>query len=59
MNDIDKKIEVAASDLVKLIFKKLQSENSNLVYTTSLFITYDLFSHDSDFTVYYSTLGED
>ncbi|WP_045446438.1 hypothetical protein [Citrobacter sp. S-77] len=59
MNNIDKKIEVAASDLVKLILKKLQSENNNLVYSTSLFITYDLFSYESDFTVYYSTLGDD
>lgn len=59
MNDIDKKIEVAASDLVKLIIKKLQSENNNLVYSTSLLITYDLFSHENDFTVYYSTLEED
>ncbi|EKN3990188.1 hypothetical protein NUF37_002931 [Yersinia enterocolitica] len=59
MNGIDKKIEVAASDLVKLIIKKLQSENNNIIYSTSLLITYDLFSHESDFTVYYSTLGED
>ncbi|EDC6161133.1 hypothetical protein K7N49_004630 [Salmonella enterica] len=57
MKDIDKKIEVAASDLVKLIIKKLQDENTDIVYRTSLFITYNLISHENDFTVLYDTLG--
>ncbi|HGA9904267.1 TPA: hypothetical protein ACIUJN_003379 [Yersinia enterocolitica] len=57
MNDIDRKIEVAASELVRLIIKKLQSENTDAICRTSLFITYNLFSHESDFTVVYDTLG--
>lgn len=57
MNDIDKKIEVAASELVRLIIKKLQDENTDVICRTSLFITYNLFSHESDFTVVYDTLG--
>lgn len=59
MNDIDKKIEVAASELVRLIIKKLQDENTDVICRTSLFITYNLFSHESDFTVVYDTLGGD
>lgn len=59
MSDIDKKIEVAASELVRLIIKKLQDENTDVIYRTSLFITYNLFSHESDFIVVYNTLGGD
>ncbi|MGI20335.1 hypothetical protein D9D27_24815, partial [Escherichia coli] len=59
MNDNDKKIEVAASELVRLIIKKLQDENTDVICRTSLFITYNLFSHESDFTVVYDTLGGD
>lgn len=44
MNDNDKKIEVAASELVRLIIKKLQDENTDVICRTSLFITYNLFS---------------
>lgn len=57
MNDNDKKIEVAASELVRLIIRKLQDENTDVICRTSLFITYNLFSHESDFTVVYDTLG--
>ena len=51
MNDFDKKIEVAASELVRLIIKKLQDENTDVICRTSLFITYNFFSHESDFIV--------
>lgn len=55
MNDNDKKIEVAASELVRLIIRKLQDENTDVI----CIITYNLFSHESDFTVVYDTLGGD
>ena len=57
MNDIDKKIEVAASELVRLIIKKLQDENTDVICRTRLFINYNLFSQESDFIVVYDTLG--
>lgn len=48
---------MAASELVRLIIKKLQDENTDVICRTSLFITYNLSSHESDFTVVYHTLG--
>lgn len=52
MNDIDKKIEVAASELVRLIIKKLQDENTDVICRTSLFITYNPFSHESNLLLF-------
>ncbi|HGU5610987.1 TPA: hypothetical protein ACM935_004485 [Escherichia coli] len=57
MKDIDKKIEAAASELITLIVKKLQDENTDVIYKTRLFITYDLMSGENDFTIIYDTLG--
>lgn len=58
MNSIDKKIEVAAADLISLIIKKLQDENKDAICRTSVFISYDLLSHENDFSVFYDTLGD-